>query len=77
MRFPFLVRSLPLQGRKQEVPLGKAAGAECLAMCIFVYVCCGTAATNVCCSNSAQVCCTEVARRHTLSPKGNLFYRFT
>lgn len=50
----------------KEIPLVKAAGAECLATCIFVYVCCGTAATNVCCSNSAQLVAVSLAFGFTI-----------
>lgn len=45
----------------ENYPQVKAAGVECLAMAIFVYVCCGTAATNLCCSNSDQVVAVSLA----------------
>eukprot|EP00242_Pyramimonas_sp_CCMP2087_P013161 CAMPEP_0198213088 /NCGR_PEP_ID=MMETSP1445-20131203/28667_1 /TAXON_ID=36898 /ORGANISM="Pyramimonas sp., Strain CCMP2087" /LENGTH=305 /DNA_ID=CAMNT_0043887683 /DNA_START=230 /DNA_END=1147 /DNA_ORIENTATION=+ len=50
----------------EKHPTFKAAGVECLAMGMFVYICCGTAATNVCCSNSAQVVAVSLAFGFTI-----------
>jgi len=50
----------------EKHPLMKAAGIECLAMGIFVYICCGTAASNLCCSDSSQVVATSLAFGFTI-----------
>jgi len=44
----------------------RSAGAECLAVALFVFVCCGTAATNICCSDSAQLVAVSLAFGFTI-----------